>query len=368
MGKNNGKRGTLAGATGFRGARSFATLISATVLVALSCRGTDSPADGVPPDAFILAFGSCAKQWEPQPIWEAIVASRPRLFVFMGDTIYADGVNMETKRRAYARLAADPGFRALKRAATILATWDDHDYGWNDIGGDYPAKRASQRLFLDFFGEPPGSPRRKRPGVYASYYFGEAPKRLQVILLDTRYFRDPLERTATVPPYTRSYRPTEDTNKTLLGAAQWKWLEKELSKPADARVLVSSIQLVASEHLGEKWANFPHEKRRLYELVRRTGAGGMVVISGDRHYAEFSVDRKDVPYPVYDFTSSGLNTVWPPGAGEPNGARIAGPSIVPNYGLLVIDWERRAITAEIRDEYGGLLLRHKVRLRNLRAR
>jgi alkaline phosphatase D len=345
-----------------------AAFLAAALVCAAGCRSGDPPDGSIPPDAFALAFGSCAKQWEEQPVWRAIAASRPHAFVFLGDNIYADGIDMEVKRRAYARLASNPGFMELKRTATILATWDDHDYGWNDAGGDYPAKKASQKLFLDFFDEPPGSPRWKRPGVYASYYFGEAPKRLQVILLDTRYFRDPLERTSTVPPYSRSYRPTADTAKTLLGAAQWKWLEGELSKPADARVLVSSIQLVAAEHLGEKWENFPHEKRRLYGLLRKTGAAGLVVISGDRHYAEFSAERENVPYPVYDFTSSGLNTVWPPGAAEPNRARIAGPAAVPNYGMLIMDWQRRAITAEIRDEGGALLMRHTVRLRDLRAR
>ncbi len=352
---------------GYRG-NTAAVVAAAIILCLAGCRSGDSSFGAVSPDAFVLAFGSCAKQWEAQPVWKAVAASRPHAFVFLGDTIYADGVDMAAKRRAYARLASDPGFRELKRVTTLLATWDDHDYGENDAGGDYPAKVASQKLFLDFFNEPASSPRRKRPGVYASYFFGDAPRRLQVILLDTRYFRDPLERAATVPPYSRAYRPTTDSAKTLLGEAQWKWLEGELTKPADARVLVSSIQLVASEHLGEKWANFPHERRRLYDLLRTTGAGGLVVISGDRHYAEFSMDREDPPYALYDFTSSGLNTAWTPGAMEPNGARIAGPAAVPNYGLLHVDWERRAITAEIRDEAGALLMRHAVRLRDLRAR
>jgi hypothetical protein len=42
-----------------------------------------------------------------------------------------------------------------------LATWDDHDYGLNDAGTEYPHKKVSQEMFLDFFGVPPDSPRRR---------------------------------------------------------------------------------------------------------------------------------------------------------------------------------------------------------------
>ena len=85
-----------------------------------------------------------------------------------------------------------PPCRASSRSAQtcpILATWDDHDLGANDAGGDYPKKDESQKIFLDFFGDPADSPRRHRPGVYDAKVFGPEGKRVQVILLDTRYFR-----------------------------------------------------------------------------------------------------------------------------------------------------------------------------------
>ena len=82
-----------------------------------------------------------------------------------------------------------PGFKALRESVPILATWDDHDFGVNDGGSDYPKKVESQQIFLDFFGDPEDSPRRKRPGVYDARVFGPEGKRVQVIMLDTRYFR-----------------------------------------------------------------------------------------------------------------------------------------------------------------------------------
>lgn len=37
-----------------------------------------------------VAFGSCAKHWQTQPIWDVIIAKKPDLFLFIGDNIYAD--------------------------------------------------------------------------------------------------------------------------------------------------------------------------------------------------------------------------------------------------------------------------------------
>ena len=33
--------------------------------------------------------------------------------------------------------ASDKGWQKLKKTCPILATWDDHDYGVNDGGGEY---------------------------------------------------------------------------------------------------------------------------------------------------------------------------------------------------------------------------------------
>ncbi len=37
-----------------------------------------------------IAFGSCAQQWLPQPIWSNIDSVRPDVFLFLGDAIYGD--------------------------------------------------------------------------------------------------------------------------------------------------------------------------------------------------------------------------------------------------------------------------------------
>src|SRR5207249_5081850 len=109
-------------------------------------------------------------------------------------------------------------------------------------------------------------------------------KRVQVILLDTRYHRSPLKRAAKpnpgerVPPYVAN----TDADATMLGAEQWAWLEGELRKPAEVRLLVSSIQVIADEHGYEKWANFAREGDKREAVVRRTGGNGLFILSGNR--------------------------------------------------------------------------------------
>jgi hypothetical protein len=36
------------------------------------------------------------------------------------------------------------------QSTPIMAVWDDHDYGVNDGGGDFPAKEISRKAFLHF--------------------------------------------------------------------------------------------------------------------------------------------------------------------------------------------------------------------------
>ena len=228
-------------------------------------------------------------------------------------------------------------------------------------------RAESQKAFLDFFGEPPDSPRRKRPGVYDAHVFGPEGKRVQVILLDTRYFRSsPLKRNPKALHNQGPYGPNPDSATTILGEAQWKWLADQLRVPAEIRLIASSIQVVAEEHGWEKWMNFPHERRTLFDLIRETHAEGVILLSGDRHFAELSVaDDADVGYPIYDVTSSGLNQAfktWRPL--EPNRHRVAAMITGDNFGVVAIDWDRPdpRIGLQIRDVEGDIRIQQKIDL------
>jgi alkaline phosphatase D len=328
-----------------------------------------------------IGFGSCAKQDKPQPIWEAVVAAGPELFLLLGDNIYADTEDMQVLWDKYQLLGAQPGFQKLKQACPVLATWDDHDLGANDAGGEYPKKRESQKLFLDFFGVPKDSPRRRQEGIYHAQVFGPEGKRVQIILLDTRYFRSRLKTgfQKGEPGEGRrgQYVPNTDPEATVLGPEQWTWLAAQLRSPAELRVICSSFQLVADEHGSEGWGNFPRERQRLIRLIRDTQAAGVVVISGDRHLSEISRLPADsgVGYPLFDVTSSSLNE--PSGnktkagtrfANEINSYRVGLTYFDTNFGFIDVDWKEPdpIVRLQVRDEQGDVVLQQRLRLSQLR--
>ncbi len=321
-----------------------------------------------------IAFGSCALQSQPQPIWEAIVKAAPQVFLAAGDNIYGDTTDMAVLREKYAQLGAKPGYQALRRSCSVLATWDDHDYGVNDGGAGYSRKVESQQAMLDFYEVSADSPRRHRPGVYESYRYGPEGRRVQIILLDLRYFRSqPAKDHRSAEEKARLhlvgwYVPHSDPNVTVLGEAQWAWLEAQLRLPAEWRIVVSSFQVIAGEKGMESWGCFPAERRRLYDLIGRCGAAGVVMLSGDVHFSEIS--RTDEgPYPLYDFTSSGLTNSSPAWAAAVNPHRVSELAYAkPTFGLLQFDWRGSdpALTLEARGLAGEVAFSRKLRLSELR--
>jgi len=315
-----------------------------------------------------IGFGSCLHQDREQPIWKPLLATRPELFLFIGDNIYADTADMKELRATYDRLLAQDGYKKLRATCPVLATWDDHDYGFNDSGAEFPARKEAQQIFLDFLGVPKTSPRRQREGIYHAEVFGPPGQRVQVILLDTRYHRSALKTDPKRPRHLGQYVPNTDPDATILGEAQWKWLEEQLRQPVEVRLLCSSIQVVSEDHGFEKWMNFPAERARLYKLLRDTEANGVVILSGDRHLAELSVADRVLSYPLYDLTSSGMNMAnkrYRPL--EPNRQRVALMDVGNNFGLIRIDWSKAdpLLTLEIHDEDGDVTIRHKLPLSRL---
>lgn len=316
-----------------------------------------------------IAVGSCIRQNRPQPIWDAVGRFRPDAILLLGDNIYGDTEDMAEMRAKYDALAANPGFAPLRRAVPIIAVWDDHDYGVNDGGREYPRRRESQQVFCDFFDVPADSPLRQQEGIYRAIPCGPPGSRVQFICLDSRYHRSPLKAVALTERVKGQgpYVPNPDPAATILGAEQWAWLAEVLAEPAEIRIVLSSIQVAATEHGFEKWENFPAERARLFKTIRQSGAMGVIFVSGDRHAAEISripAGDETVGYPLYDLTASSLNqAIRRPEPQEPNRLRVGDRYHGTNFGTIEIDWKESAnrqvplatVTLAIRDEQGAVV-------------
>lgn len=312
-----------------------AVLLTLALSLLPGCNGMDSSSvDESDSPLTRIAFGSCNRQAEPQPLWAPIRATNPDLWIWLGDNIYADTRDMAAMDSMYAQQRRRSGYRTLRRQTEVIGTWDDHDYGANDAGKTYPKRDSSQQLLLDFLGVPEENPRRHREGVYSAHTFGPPDRRVKVLLLDTRYHRDPL-----VPDTISDQRYLPNETGDILGDKQWAWLEEELrTSDAQIHLIGTSIQAIPAEHRWEKWSNFPTARERLFDVIRRSNVPGVLLLSGDRHHAEFSRLDSTVGYPLYELTASGL-THHAPAHEEPNRHRIAPLVTALNFGLITIDWE-----------------------------
>lgn len=295
---------------------------------------------------FTIAFGSCNKQYMENKMWKEIIKNKPKLWIWGGDNIYSDTENMGKMWRNYKKVLSNKDYKSLLKTTEIMATWDDHDYGLNDGGYEFSKKKEAQQLFLDFIGVSKKDKRRQQEGIYTSKIFKTSKGSIKVIILDTRYFRSKLKK-STIKG--KRYEPDTNESKTMLGKTQWNWLTNELKKATeDFTIVVSSIQFLSSEHGFEKWENFPKEVQKLKNLVTQSPSN-IILLSGDRHISEFSIDKNDkFKNPLIDFTSSGLTHTYRNFSGEPNPYRHGSVVSKESFGVLKFDFKNNTVTFEMR--------------------
>jgi len=295
-----------------------------------------------------IAFGSCNDQNKSQNMWQYIIANQPDMWIWLGDNIYGDTEDMSVMAQKYHLQKSNKDYQKLRALCPILGIWDDHDYGENDAGINFPKKEESKKLMLDFLDvDANATVRKQQHGAYQSYTYGPKEKEVKIILLDARYFRSDLKED---PHPDRRYQAKESGD--ILGEEQWAWLEKELTNStAKVHVIGSGIQIIPEQHGWEKWANFPKERKRLFDLFVKTKPRNPVLISGDRHIAELSKFQPEgLPYPIYEMTSSSLTHGWGNRRPELNKHRVGEIVYDRNFALLHIDWQKNnpRLTLEVK--------------------
>jgi len=247
---------------------------------------------------FQIAFGSCCRiQYDAaQRIWNVVRALEPDMFVWLGDNIYADSDQPAVLTDLYARGRAVPSLEPLLRSVPQLATWDDHDFGYNDSDGLSPFKQDSLRIFKRFWANP-GYGEADNPGVYFKQHYGG----VDFFVLDGRYHRDPTDR-------------PDNANKTMLGAQQKTWLKRALkasTTPFKVLAIGTGWSSAENEPGGDSWGVYMTERNEIFDFIRDEQITGVVCISGDSHMGELNC----IPwserggYDIYDLGSSPLAQV-----------------------------------------------------------
>jgi alkaline phosphatase D len=270
-----------------------------------------------------VAFGSSANQDAAQPLWKTIASNNPDLFLFMGDNIQTSKPGQKSLMAQYRKLDRVPEYRSFREKVPFMATWDDQDYG--------------SKEFLHYWSYVANSTSFGQKGIYHGKIIGPKKKQVQIVMLDTRTFRT----------------KADGAKATLLGEPQWSWLEAELKRPVQVRIIVTSIPLIASEHGTDKWSNYPVERQRFFDLLKKTGARNVVVFSGDRHQSSIAKTGVKDWGMLFDITASPINE--PPAAAEDDPAFEGKPYAGESFGYAQIDWHDKRMSLQIRDTNNKVL-------------
>lgn len=309
---------------------------------------------------FTIAFGSCNNHIYENLLWKDIQTQKPNVWIWGGDNVYCDTEDMKVLQKCYEKQLNKPNYQQFLANVPIVGVWDDHDYGRNDAGKEYPMKETSQKLFLDFMQVPKDSKRRERNGTYHSLNYSIGNKKVKIILLDTRYFRSSLTKSANP---TKRYKPNTDKG-TILGVEQWKWLTETLqNSKANYNIIVSSIQFLSNQHGFESWSNMPNETEKMENLILASQAKGVIILSGDRHISELSLKKIGNNKSLIDFTSSGLNNAYADFPGEINPYRISKVIHENSYGLVKLNFKNKMVNFEMWGENKTLLHSYSTKIK-----
>ena len=133
----------------------------------------------------------------------------------------------------------------------ILAIWDDHDFGLNDGGKDYPNKEKAKKMFLNFWNVVEMIQEILEKACILKKVKNIDGAEIEIIALDTRYFRSKLNGKK------NAYKPNTNPHATILGEKQWDWSQSSITNStAKAIIILSSIQILATDHPYENGQTF----------------------------------------------------------------------------------------------------------------
>lgn len=326
-----------------------------TIFLLFACEENQSTQSIKDPNVYSIGFGSCLTQERSMPIFNTIKDENYDLFLMIGDNVYGDSEREDLLELREAYDKQRQNFDNLNLNFPIEAIWDDHDYGLNDAGKEYAYKEDAKELFLDFWNIPMDDVRRSRDGLYFEWIQTIDGITVQMLFLDTRFFRDALlptdERGA---PGKERYLPHTDTSLTMLGVDQWNWLEEKMNIQVDHRIIVSSIQFLAMGHGWEAWKTLPHERQKLIDIIDQSSSDNVLILSGDRHRAGLYQLTTNSNKNIIEMTSSSLNLSF--ANDEEAGPLRVGPTFVQeNYGEILLNKTSNSLIVNLKDNQGKII-------------
>jgi alkaline phosphatase D len=300
------------------------------------------------PPAFSVATGSCnyineaaydrpgTPYGSEHQIFTQINAQKPDLMIWLGDNTYLREPDWGTRTGIYHRYTHDrslPELQPLLASTAHYATWDDHDYGPNDADGSFVNKEITLEAFTNFWGNP-NFGLGGVPGCGTAFQYND----VDFILLDNRYHRTPNQ-------------CEQCPDRTILGAAQLKWLKEALAaSQAPFKLVGMGGQFLSTNVAHETYINLcPAERDSILSFIERENIKNVVFLSGDRHFSELSQHTNAKGNAIYELTASSLTAGSYRGAvKEQNAYRVEGTVVdVHNFAMMRFSGPRKERVLEI---------------------
>ena len=263
-----------------------------------------------------FAFGSCMEDTRHDPeIWKDLEAQKPDVMFFIGDSVYADRdgfgqfsmADPERLWERFSRARATLEFFFIKRLIPCIATWDDHDFGYNDADStEYPFVSESQKNFLNFYAQDNSDLKNfvKGPGVSSAYYIGSH----VFILMDNRSFR---KKRGSKERYAH------------WGKEQELWMTNIVNQHEGASWIMNGSQMFPSMPFKESFSRDHKENFNALINELKESTSKLLFCSGDVHFSEVTqIDSSIFGYKTYELTSSSIHSRGTPPWLVPNLNRI----------------------------------------------
>lgn len=249
-------------------------------------------------ESLSFAICSCMDEFRHSPgIWQDLVAREPDVILFAGDSTYCDyGDSGEPSParmwRRFSEARATLEIYFSRKLIPILATWDDHDFGLNDTGMNYPFVFESQKNFLSFFAMNPEfcSVLERGPGISSAVRLNGQ----QFLLMDDRSFR--------IAGFSRE-------RYAHWGREQEEWMLEKVAGFEGLSWIVNGSQIFPQMIFKESFSGDHPVQFEAFKSALSNMAKRVALISGDVHYSEVSrIEPAAFGYETFELTSSSIHS------------------------------------------------------------
>lgn len=288
-----------------------------------------------------LRFGvsSCSRQTYPlAPLTRISQEFECDAFLFLGDTVYADGAtDLPSYREKWAEALTRRPQRLLRQSTGIISTWDDHEIV-NDASGDrVPTERLEAARRATFEHQPWRADMQAPLRLWRSLKFGAT---AEVFVLDCRSERS-------------------RSRNEYVSRAQLDWLKSGLAaSTAVFKLVLNSVPITNypgaffQAFAPDRWEGFPDQRREVLEFIDTTPISGLLWLTGDFHMGVAGrVSRDGVGSKQVELAAGPAGQFANPSLSYPSGPQFDFSSAVNN--AVVLDLDPATTSARVQFLDGG---------------